>query len=133
MVCRWQGQTITVISDSRGGHGPLLLEIPEQKSLAAPTTSEGITEKDIAMEHHLLLLLLPWGHTCTAAATAKCSGQYPDAWSLSIPRKLKLGAACAAPPVGAKQDEVLLVWSSECRVKPPQLSLAPEVGVAHHN
>ena len=77
VVCKWQGQTTAVISDSKGGRGPLLLGIPEQESLAAPTTSEGTTEKDIVMEHHLLLLLLPWEHTCLAAATAKCSGQCP--------------------------------------------------------
>ena len=59
MVCRWWGQTPAVIPDSRGGHGPPPLGIPEQKSLAAPTTSEGTIEKDIAMEHHLLLLSLP--------------------------------------------------------------------------
>ena len=38
VVCRWQGQTTTVILDSRGGHDPLPLETPEQKSLAAPFT-----------------------------------------------------------------------------------------------
>ena len=59
MVCRWQGQTIAVISDSRGGRGPLPLGITEQKPLAAPNTSEGTTEKYITMEHHLLLLSLP--------------------------------------------------------------------------
>ena len=63
MVCRWQGQTTTVISDSRGGCGPPPLGISEQKSLAAPITSEGTTEKDIEKEHHLLLLSLPWEHT----------------------------------------------------------------------
>ena len=52
--------------------------ISEQKSLAAPTISEGTIE-DIGMEHHLLLLLLHWEHTCPAATTAKHSGQCPDA------------------------------------------------------
>ena len=33
-----QRQTATVIPDSKGGHGPLPLEISEQKSLAAPFT-----------------------------------------------------------------------------------------------
>ena len=55
------------------------LGLPEQKSLAAPTTSEGTTEKDIVMEYHLLLLSFPWEHTCPAAAAAKHSGQFPDA------------------------------------------------------
>ena len=53
--------------------------IPEQKSLAAPTTSEGITEKDIKIEHHLRLLSLYWEHTQPAAATDKHSGQCPNA------------------------------------------------------
>lgn len=79
LVCRWQGQTTAVSPDSRGRHGPPSLGIPEQKSFAAPTTSEGTTEKDIVMEHHLLLPLLPWEHTGPAAATAKLSGQCPDA------------------------------------------------------
>ena len=60
MVCRWQGQTTAIISDSRDGRGPPPLGTPEQKSLAAPTTSEGTTEKDIMTEHHLLLFSLPW-------------------------------------------------------------------------
>ena len=79
MICMWQGQTTTVISDSRGECGSLLMGIPEQEPLAAPITSEGTTEEDIAMKYHLLLLLLPWEHTCSAAATAKHSGQFPDA------------------------------------------------------
>ena len=57
----------------------MTLGIPEQKSLAAPTTSEGTTEKDIETEQHLLFLSLHWEHTCPVAATAKCSGQFPDA------------------------------------------------------
>ena len=47
------------LSDSRGGHGPSPLWIPEQEPLAAPTTSEGTTKEDIVTEHHLLLLSLP--------------------------------------------------------------------------
>ena len=45
------------------GCGTPPLGIPEQKSLAVSTTSEGTTEKDIVTEHHLFLLLLPWEHT----------------------------------------------------------------------
>lgn len=81
MLLAWsaggRGQTTTVISDSRGRRGPPLPGIPEQEPLSAPTTSEGTIE-DIVMEHHLLLLLLLWEHTCPAAATAKHSGQCPD-------------------------------------------------------
>ena len=62
----------------------------------------------VPTKHHTLLLSLPWERTHPAAATAKCSGQCPDTWSLSLPKTLQLGAAGAAPPVGAKQDEVLL-------------------------
>ena len=48
MVYRWQGQTTTVITESRGGHGPLLpLGVHEQASPAVPITSE----EGIAMEH----------------------------------------------------------------------------------
>ena len=72
------GQTTTVIYDSRGGCSPPPLEIPEQERLAVPTTSEGTTEEDMATEYHLLLLSIPWEHTCPAAATAECSGQCPD-------------------------------------------------------
>ena len=130
VVCWQQGQTAAVIPDSRGGHGPLPLEIPEQKSLAAPATSEGTTEKDITKEHHLLLLFLPWEHTCPSAATAKHSGQCPNAGSPSLPRNLQLEAACAAPPVEAKQDKVLLAWSTGGAGKALQLFPVPEVGVA---
>ena len=38
VVCKQQGQTAAVIPDSRGGCGMLLLEVSEQKSLAAPFT-----------------------------------------------------------------------------------------------
>ena len=73
------GKTTAVITDSRGGHGPPPRGIPEGEPLAAPTTSEGTTEKDITMEHHLLLLSLPWKQTRLGAATAKGSWQCPDA------------------------------------------------------
>ena len=70
---------MAVIPDSRGGHGPPSLGIPEQKSLAAPTTSEGTTEKEIVNKHQLLLLPLPWENTHPVAAAAKHSGKCPDA------------------------------------------------------
>ena len=69
MVCRWWGQSTTVISDSRGGHGPLPLGVHEQAPLAAPVTSEEGT----AIEYYLLVLLLPWELTHPAAAAVKCS------------------------------------------------------------
>ena len=50
-----EGQTTTVITDSRGGLGPLPLGIPEQAPLAALITSE----EGIAIEHYLLFLSLP--------------------------------------------------------------------------
>ena len=84
-----------------------------------------------ATKHHMLLLSLPWEHTHPAAATAKCSGWCPDTWSLSLPKTLQLGAAGAAPPAWAKWDRVLLAWSAGDKDKLPQLSLIPEVGVAH--
>ena len=45
--------------------------------------------------------------------------------------KQQLRAPCATHSVGAKQDEDLLSWSAGGRGKPPQLSLATEVGMAH--
>ena len=68
MVYRWWGQTTTVITDSRGGHGPIPLGVPEQAPLVAPITSE----EGVVIEHYLLLLSLPWELTHTA--TAECSG-----------------------------------------------------------
>ena len=70
MVYNWQGQTTTVITDSRDRHGLLPLGVPEQAPLAAPITSE----EDIAIKHYLLLVSLPWELTNPAAAIAKCSG-----------------------------------------------------------
>ena len=82
---------------------------------------EGITTK-----HHILLLSIPWEHTHPADATAK-----PDTSSLSLPKTLKLGATDAASPEWAKWDRVLLAWSAGGRGKLLQLSLIPEVGMAH--
>ena len=75
MVYRWQGQTTTVISDTRSGHGPPPLGVREQAPLVAPIISEGTTEEGTATEHHLLLLSLPWELTHPINATAKCSRQ----------------------------------------------------------
>ena len=71
MVYRWQGQTTTVITDSREGHGLLPTGVPEQVPPAVLIASE----ESIAIEHKLLLLSLPWELTHpAAAATVKCSG-----------------------------------------------------------
>ena len=54
-----------------GSKPPQLSLTPEvgiylnKKSLTAPNTSEGITEKDATMEIHLVLFLLPQEHTHT--------------------------------------------------------------------
>ena len=69
MVYRWWGQTSAFITDSRDGHGPLPLGVPEQAPPVVPITSE----EGIAIEHKLLLLSLPWELMHPAAATAKCS------------------------------------------------------------
>ena len=68
------GQTTAVITNSRGGRGPLPLGVPEQAPPSFPITSEEGT----AIKHKLLLLLLPWELTHPAAATAKCSGHFVD-------------------------------------------------------
>ena len=80
---------------------------------------------------HTLLLSLPWEHTYPATATAKCSGWHADTWSLSLPKTLQVGSGGSAPPAWSKWDRVLLVWPAGGRSKPPQLSLTPEVSVAH--
>ena len=101
-------------------------------STCNPSHLRGWQKKEgTATKHHMLLLSLAWEHVHTAAITTKCTGQLPVTWSLSIPRNLQLGAACAAPPVGARQDKLLLLWSAGGRGKLPQLSLILEVGVAH--
>ena len=87
-------------------------------------------QKGTTSKHYALLLSFPWKLTCCAAATAKCSRQCPDTWFLSLPKTLQLGAAGVALPARAKWDRVLLEWSSGGGGKPPQLSLALEVGVA---
>ena len=71
MVYRRQGQTTTVITDSRDGHGPI---VPEQALPAVPITSD----EGIAIKHKMLLISLPWALTHPAAATTKCSGQLVD-------------------------------------------------------
>ena len=87
----------------------------------------------VPTKHHMLLLSLHWEHICPEGATAELSGQHPDTLSLSLSKTLELGAAGAAPSAWAKWDRVLLAWSSGSRGKPPQLLLAPEVGVAHNH
>ena len=53
MVYWWQGQTTTLISDSRGGHDLSALGVQEETPLATPITWEGTTEEGIVTEHHL--------------------------------------------------------------------------------
>ena len=71
----WWGQKTAVITDSRDGHVPLLLGVPEQASqVVVPITSE----EGIAIKHMLLLLSLPWELKHPPTATAKCSGHISD-------------------------------------------------------
>lgn len=85
-----------------------------------------------ANKHHMLLLSLPWDHTCPAATTAKCSEWHPVTWSLSLPKTLQLGAAGAALPSWAQWDRVFLCGLQVVGAN-LQLSLIPEVSVAHHH
>ena len=101
MIYRRRGQTTTVIPGSRGGSGLLPLGAHEQAHLQ-PNHLKGTTEEGIVIKHHLLVLSNPWEHTRPAAVSAECSGQYPHARPLSLPRILQLEAACAAPPMWAK-------------------------------
>ena len=63
-----------VITDSRDGHGPLSLGVPEQAPPVVPITSE----EGIAIGYKLLLLSLPLELMHPAAAIAKCSGHLED-------------------------------------------------------
>ena len=103
-------------------------------STCNPSHLRGWQKKEgTATKHHMLLLSLAWEHVHTAAITTKCTGQLPVTWSLSIHRNLQLGAACAAPPVGARQDKVLLAWYTGDGGKSLKLSLAPGVGVPSYH
>ena len=70
-------------------------------------------------------------NTATLQLPLPNTGWHPDTWSLSLPKTLQLGAAGAAPPEWAKWDRVLLAWSAGSKGKLLQLSLIPEVGMAH--
>ena len=82
MVYRWWGQTTTVISESRGRHGPPPLRVPEQAQLAALITSEGTTEEDIVTKHQLFL---PREDTCPAAATATATAEHCHCHCRALP------------------------------------------------
>ena len=119
----------TVISEARGRCG-----LPPQGACAwtppVALVTSGVgkkKEEGTTTNHHTLLLSLPWEHTHPSVAITKCSEQCPDTWSLSLPRNLKLGEACAAHPVGAKQDDMFLAWFTGGGSKSPLLT--PEVGV----
>ena len=102
----------------------------------APVTSEVSKKEGIATEHHPLLLSVPWEHTRPADATAKgsrCCLHMPDHLTSKDPATRKLGGNCAVPPMWAKWGVVLLAWSTVGGGKQSQLSLTPEVGVAHHH
>ena len=58
-------------------------------------------------------------------------GDAQTTWSLSLPKTLQLGATGTAPYAWDKWDMVLLAWSAGSRGKLLQLSLIPEVGIAH--
>ena len=78
-------------------------------------------------KHHQLLLSKPWKHTTQLLQLLNTPGSaqmldlchFPGSW--------------VAPPLWAKGDRVLLVWSEGGRGKPSQLSLTPEVGMAHYH
>ena len=101
---------------------PTTARVCEEVPPAAPVTTEISKKEGTATEHPLLLLSLPWEHTCLAAASAKCSWQCPCMLDhYHYPGPLQLGAACAAPPAWDKWDGVLLAWSTGGWGKPPQL------------
>ena len=73
------GKTPTLLLPLPNTLGVHELGVCEQAALAAAVTSEGTTEEGTVTEYHLLWLSNPWDHTSPAAATAKYSGQCPDA------------------------------------------------------
>lgn len=68
------GQSTTVVTDSRDGHGLLPIGVPKQAPPAVPITSE----EGIAIKNKLLLLSLPWERKHPAVATDKSSGHLED-------------------------------------------------------
>ncbi len=83
VIYRQQERTMVVVLEARGRHGLPPLGACEWALPTAPVTS-GVGKKKkkkegTATRHHTLLLSPSWEHTCPAAATAKCSGQHPDA------------------------------------------------------
>ena len=122
-----------VISETREGCALPPLGVCEQAPPVAPVTSEVKNKK-----------MMQWSTTCYCSLT---SGNKP---ALLLPLPNAPGSthtclitvtsqdpatsrACAAPPVWAKWEGMLLVWSTGGRGKPPLLFLTPEVGVAHHH
>ena len=59
-IYRWWGQTTVLITDSRGGRGPLPLGVPEQAPLEAPVTSE---ESFCNLTLHVVALIPLGTHT----------------------------------------------------------------------
>ena len=135
VIYRWQGQTTAVISEARGKHSLPPLGACEWAPLVALVTS-GVgkkREKKRALKPSTMHYCSHSPGNSPAGVTTKCPGCNPDAWSLSPPKTVQLGAADTAPSAWAKWHVVLLAWSAGGRGKPPQLPLNPEVCVAHYH
>ena len=100
-----------------------------------PQSPQEVPKKEgIATKHHMLLLSLLWEHTHPEAVTSKCSGWPPDTRSLSLPKTLQSGATSAAHHTWANWERVLLSPGLQAAGgKPPQLSLIPEMSMAHYH
>ena len=133
MIYRWQGQTSVVISEARRRHGLPPLGACEWAPLAIPVTSGvGKKEKKRVLQPSTI-------HRCSRSPENTPTLQVPlpnalgDAQTFGHSPFPRLGATGAAPPEWDKWDGVLLAASAGSRGKPLQLSLIPEVGVAHYH
>ena len=135
MIYIWQEQTLAVISEARGRRGLPPLGACVWAPPATPVTSV-VGKKENRWHCNqapYAVALTPLGTHPHSTCHCQISGQCPDTWSLSLPKTIQLGAAGTAPPSWAKRYRVLLSWPAGSRGKPPQLSLATEMGVAGHN
>ena len=128
-IHRWQGQTAAVVSEDRGRRGLPSLGTCEWAPPVTPVTS-GVAKKEKKRA------LQPSTICCSCHSpgdTPTLQLPLPNALGepLSLPKTLQLGPTGAAPPVWAKWDSVLLAWSAGGGGKLLQLSLIPEMGVAH--
>ena len=134
MIYRQQGQTTAVILETRGRHGLRPLEAWEQASPVAPVISQVGQKRGHCNQAPPIVALTPLGIPLPCCCQCQMlQAATTNAWSLSRPRTLQLGAACVMPPVWAKQNRELLAWSviSDPRAGcgPPPLGVCEQVAL----